>query len=64
MTWVAYVTLFAAGLGVGLSVGVVLMATMRAGARYDRETENMLDNAECSSLVVHDFTGNRRPRVF
>jgi hypothetical protein len=64
MNWPAIISIFAAGFGAGCSFGVFMMASIRVGARYDRETETMLDNSECSGFVVHDFTGGSRPRVF
>lgn len=56
---IAYPTLFLAGLGVGLSIGVALMASLRIAKEYDRATENMLDDAgyDVRPTVVHDFTG-------
>jgi hypothetical protein len=61
MTWVAYTTLFFAGLGVGLSVGVTLMASLRLAARADEEAD-MLDDSGydvaphiSKNQVVYDF---------
>lgn len=56
---IAYPTLFLAGLGVGLSIGVALMASLRLAKEYDAATSDMLDDAgyDVSPTVVHDFTG-------
>mgnify|MGYP001810347885 CR=1 FL=1 len=55
------------GIGIGASIGALLMASIKTGARYDSETETMLDGPEYtgpSSKVVLDFTGGSRPRVY
>jgi len=57
MTWIAYLTLFAAGLGVGLSIGVALMASLRLSAHADEEIDTMLDHGETPrTAVTYDFT--------
>lgn len=43
---------FLFGASVGATIATLAMASVRLGAAYDRETENMLDDAGWDSTVV------------
>jgi hypothetical protein len=66
MNWPAIISIFAAGFGCGCSFGVFMMASIRVGARYDRETESMLDDFDYEPVphvtrncVEYDFRSNK-----
>ena len=66
MNWIAYITIFVAGMGVGLSFGVFFMATLQIARKSDDDWNNALSDAgylgeaapvTTSPTVTHDFTG-------
>ena len=52
------------GLAIGLTFGVLMMASLRLSARSDEEIDTMLDHGGYEAagpfVVRHDFTGGRR----